>query len=106
MEFQKLIERAREIKKINLELTQSENCKIWGNTERVLGFVGDVGALAKLIMAKNGYRKYENVDKKLAHELGDCFWSIITIADEAGVDLEKAFFETMKEIELRKNNFL
>jgi NTP pyrophosphatase (non-canonical NTP hydrolase) len=38
----------------------------------------------------------------LAHELADCLWSIIVIADEAGVDLEKAFFETMKEIELRK----
>jgi NTP pyrophosphatase (non-canonical NTP hydrolase) len=102
MEFKKIIERAKEIRKINFGLTKSEKCKPWGLAEHTQGFVGDVGTLAKLIMAKNGYRKYEDLDKKLAHELADCLWAIIIIADEAGVDLEEAFIETMKEIELRK----
>jgi len=102
MEFKQLIARAKEIKKVNVELTQKEECKTWGLEERTMGFVGDVGSLAKLIMAKNGYRKYDDLDKKLAHELADCLWSVIVIADEAGIDLEEAFINTMEEIEQRK----
>lgn len=102
MEFKQLIERAREIKKVNAELTQREGGKTWGLAERTQGFVGDVGDLAKLVMAKNGYRKYEDLDKRLGHELADCLWSVIIIADEAGINLEEAFFEGMKEIELRR----
>jgi NTP pyrophosphatase (non-canonical NTP hydrolase) len=102
MEFKELIARAKEIKKVNIALTKREGCKPWGLAERTQGFVGDVGDLAKLVMAKNGYRQYKDLDKRLAHELADCLWSVIIIADEAGIDLEKSFFETMKEIELKK----
>lgn len=102
MEFKKFIERAKEIRKVNAKLTQNEGSKKWGLAERTQGFVGDVGDLAKLVMAKNGYRKYEDLDKRLAHELADCLWSLIIIADEAGIDLEEAFVKTMGEIELRK----
>jgi NTP pyrophosphatase (non-canonical NTP hydrolase) len=99
MEFKQLIARAKEIRAVNAELTQKDGCKPWGLAERTQGFVGDVGALAKLIMAKNGYRKYDNIDAKLAHELADCLWSVMMIADEAGIDLEEAFLKTMNEIE-------
>jgi NTP pyrophosphatase (non-canonical NTP hydrolase) len=102
MDFEKIIERAKEIRKVNAKLAQNEGSKEWGLAERTQGLVGDVGDLVKLVMAKNSYRKYEDLDKRLAHELADCLWSVIIIADEAGVDLEKAFVETMKEIELRK----
>jgi NTP pyrophosphatase (non-canonical NTP hydrolase) len=101
MELKQLIERAKEIRKINLALTKKEGSKQWWLTERTLGFVGDVGSLAKLVMAKEGYRKYDDLDKKMKHEIADCLWSIMIIADEAGVDLEKAFLETMREIESR-----
>jgi NTP pyrophosphatase (non-canonical NTP hydrolase) len=57
----------------------------------------------KLISAKNGYRNYENLDEKLAHELSDCLWSILVLADDLGVDLEKSFLETMNKIESRLN---
>ena len=102
MEFKQLIERAKEIRKVNAELAKNEGSKAWGLAERTQGFVGDVGELAKLIMAKNGYRKYEHLDERLAHELADCLWSVIIIADEAGVNLEEAFVTTMNEIEMRK----
>ncbi len=99
MEFRQIIERAKEIREVNAELARNEGSKAWGLAERTQGFVGDVGDLVKLVMAKNGFRKYEGLDKRLAHELADCLWSVIIIADEAGVDLEQAFTETMEEIE-------
>lgn len=69
MEFSELIKRAKEI---NAKLAEREGSRAWGVSERAQGFVGDVGDLMKLVMAKNGYRKYEDLDKKLSHELGDC----------------------------------
>jgi NTP pyrophosphatase (non-canonical NTP hydrolase) len=57
--------------------------------------------LMKLVIAKSGVRDIENVDQKLSHELADCLWSVLVLADKYGVDLEKAFVETMSELEER-----
>lgn len=65
------------------------------------GFVGDVGDLTKLIMAKEGLREVENVDEKLTHELSDCLWSILVFADKYNVNLEDSFMKTMAEVENR-----
>ncbi len=63
------------------------------------GFVGDVGDLMKLVMAKAGARPTTEVDRKLAHELADCLWSVLVLAKLYDVNLEKEFFATMNEIE-------
>ncbi|HOU13281.1 MAG TPA: MazG nucleotide pyrophosphohydrolase domain-containing protein [Anaerolineae bacterium] len=64
-----------------------------------LGFVGDVGDLVKLVMAQSGRRMIPDAESKLAHELADCLWSIIVLADVHNVDLEKAFGQTMDDLE-------
>ena len=64
-----------------------------------LGFVGDVGDLAKLVLAENGRRKIENGREKLEHELSDCLWSVIVLAHIHEVDLESSFMNTMDEIQ-------
>lgn len=63
------------------------------------GFVGDVGDLMKLVMAKSGMRAIPDADRKLAHELSDCLWSVLVLARLYDVDLEKEFLHTMDEIE-------
>ncbi|MCA9884339.1 MAG: hypothetical protein KC708_15260 [Anaerolineae bacterium] len=55
----------------------------------------------KLVQAKNGVRDIPDVDQKLAHELADCLWSILTLADQYQIDLEQTFLATMDEIEDR-----
>ena len=55
----------------------------------------------KLIQAKEGIRSVDNVDEALAHELSDCLWSVIILADKYGVDLEKSFNTTMDELDNR-----
>lgn len=65
------------------------------------GFVGDVGDLSKLLMAKEGLRQNYDVDAKIAHELADCLWSILVIASKLGVNLEKEFVKTMSELDER-----
>lgn len=46
--------------------------RIWTTEELALGFVGDVGDLAKLIQANAGIRDIADCKTKLGHELSDC----------------------------------
>lgn len=97
MELKELIKKAKEIK----ERYASLNKKQWGVAEYTQGFVGDVGDLMKLIMTKEGFREIENIDEKLKHELSDCLWSILIIADELGIDLETEFMKNMDKLKKR-----
>lgn len=73
----------------------------WGPREYTEGFVGDVGDLTKLVMAKGGLREIPDVDRKLGHEIGDCFWSLLVICKQLGIDPAQAFSQTMDELEER-----
>ncbi|MFA5155637.1 MAG: MazG nucleotide pyrophosphohydrolase domain-containing protein [Patescibacteria group bacterium] len=97
MELKELIKRAKEVK----EKYRKINQKPWGVAEYAQGLVGDVGNLVKLVMVKDGFREIEDVDKKLVHELSDCLWSILVIADELGIDLEHQFIYQMDKLEER-----
>jgi len=70
----------------------------WTPEEYMLGFLGEVGDLAKLVQGKAGVRSRDDLDEALAHELADCLWSILTLADCYDVDLEAAFTKTMQDI--------
>ena len=99
MEFQKLIERAIEIRKQYEQKEKYLYGSAWTSEEIALGFVGDVGDLAKLVIAENGKRDIANSNKKLGHELADCLWSVIVLAQHHKIDLEKSFINTMDELE-------
>jgi NTP pyrophosphatase (non-canonical NTP hydrolase) len=99
MEFKAIVKHALEIRK-QYEIKEKQlHGSAWTNEEIALGFVGDVGDLAKLIVAQNGKRDIPNSREKLEHELADCLWSIIVLAQIHGVDLESSFIKTMKELE-------
>jgi NTP pyrophosphatase (non-canonical NTP hydrolase) len=101
MEFKQLIERAQTVRSKYVELEKANHGREWTGEELMLGFVKDMGDLAKLVQAKEGIRNTENVDEELAHELSDCMWSIIVLADKYNVDLETAFTKTMDGLEAR-----
>jgi NTP pyrophosphatase (non-canonical NTP hydrolase) len=99
MEFQKIVDRAMEIRKLYEQKEQQLYGSPWTSEEIALGFVGDVGNLAKLISAENGRRNILNSKEKLEHELADCLWSIIVLSNLHDVELEKSFVETMDRLE-------
>lgn len=72
--------------------------RVWTTEELALGFVGDVGDLAKLIQANAGVRNIDDCKAKLGHELSDCLWSIIVLADKCGIDLEAEFVKNAGEL--------
>lgn len=101
MEFENIIRRALEIRARYGEYEKEKFRREWTGPEILQGFVGDVGDLSKLVLAKEGVRDIQDVDAKLAHELSDCLWSIIVLADKYTVDLEQSFLKTMDELDRR-----
>ena len=92
-------ERARRVRSSYAEQETARYGRPWTTEEIMLGFLGDVGDLAKLVQGKAGVRPREDLNDALAHELADCLWCVMTLADSYGVDLESAFVQTMEELE-------
>ena len=99
MESQTILDRAIEIRKQYEAKEKQLYGSAWTSEEIALGFVGDVGDLAKLIIAENGKRNIPDSKTKLEHELADCLWSVLVLAHLHGVDLENSFINTMNELE-------
>lgn len=101
MDFETINKRALEIREKYNELNFRQRGVRWNATQVMAGFVGDVGDLSKIIMAKDGLRAMDDIDHKLAHELSDCLWSLLVIASKYNIDLSKEFMKTMDELEER-----
>ncbi len=101
MLLSELSARAQEIRALYDARAVRHGSRPWTVTEFAQGFAGDVGDLMKLTMARQGLRPAERIDERLAHELADCLWSVLVLADACDVDLEKAFTRTMDELESR-----
>jgi NTP pyrophosphatase (non-canonical NTP hydrolase) len=99
VEFEGFVERALAVRRKYAAHERERFGREWTGEELMLGFVRDVGDLAALVQAKEGIRDVEDVDAALAHELADCLWSLIVLAERYGVDLEQAFAATMDRLE-------
>jgi NTP pyrophosphatase (non-canonical NTP hydrolase) len=108
-DFRTLAAKALSVRDRYDELQETDNQPRWDVSDRMAGFVGDVGDLSKLVMMKQGKRRaVEDLDTALKHELADCLWSIMVLADELNVDLEAEFNAAIDElherIERQKSN--
>jgi len=101
MELSQLTTRALQVRQRFAEIEQARHGRPWTREEVMQGFVVDVGDLMKLVMAKSGARPMAEVDRKLAHELSDCLWSVLVLAKLYDVDLEGEFLTTMAGIEAK-----
>ena len=98
MELSELKEMAMEVMEAYNQKNRMEGRDPWTLDNYVTGFIGDVGDLSKLIMAKSGYRDTEDLDAKIEHELTDCFWSLIVISSLLNVNLEEALSKNMNDL--------
>lgn len=98
MKFSALEETALHLNRLYEELETRLYGRPWTVEELMLGLVGDIGDLAKLIQANEGVRSIDNHKSKLGHELSDCLWSIIVLANKCGVDLEFEFSKNIQEL--------
>lgn len=101
MEFQELSKKALEIRRKYAVLEIEKIGREWTSQEIMMGFVGDVGDLNKLVMAKGGLKGIDNLDEKLSHELADCLWCVLVLAQSFNINLEEEFLKTMGKLEDR-----
>ena len=101
MNFDDIQKRAIEIRNKYDKLNQDKRGVTWNEQQLMAGFVGDVGDLSKIIMAKHGLRAMEDIDAKLAHELSDCLWCVLVLASKYNINLSKEFMKTMDELDKR-----
>ena len=101
MTIAQLTQRALRVKALFDEAAKKTGRHPWTRAELAQGFTGDVGALMKLVMAKEGRRatKIENIEAALEHELADCLWSVLVLAANYDIDLEAAYDRMMSELE-------
>ncbi len=57
-----------------------------------------MGDLAKLVMAAEGARSDVGGRDDLAHELSDCLWAVLVLADHYDIDLVTAYTRTMDDL--------
>jgi NTP pyrophosphatase (non-canonical NTP hydrolase) len=98
VDFSEMQAQARGVRAQYADVEIATYGRAWTSEEIMLGFLGDVGDLAKLVQGKEGVRPRDDLDAALAHELADCLWSILTLADAYDVDLEAAFGVTMRSL--------
>jgi NTP pyrophosphatase (non-canonical NTP hydrolase) len=99
MSFEKLTTRAMNIRALYKSKESAAYGRAWTREEIMLGMVGDVGDLAKLVLAQEGVRDIPDHNSKLKHELSDCLWSLLVLSNEYGIDLEHEFLKTMDNLE-------
>ncbi|HSX43745.1 MAG TPA: MazG nucleotide pyrophosphohydrolase domain-containing protein [Candidatus Saccharimonadales bacterium] len=103
MTIQEMTERAVKVRELYDQLNLKNHGIKWNEERLMAGFVGDVGDLSKIIMGKAGVRVIDDVDAKLVHELSDCLWSLLVLADRYGIEMEEAFTRSMDALEVRAN---
>ncbi len=98
MKFSDIEKSALQLNELYEQLEVKRWGRVWTTTELALGFMGDVGDLAKLVQANAGIRDIDDCKAKLGHELSDCLWSIIVLANKCGIDLEAEFVKNTREL--------
>lgn len=99
MEFEKIMDRARQVRRLYEEKEKELYGSPRTSEEIATGFTADASNLEKLIGAQNGKRKILNSRDMLEHQLANCLWSIIVLSSTHGIDLEQSFFIEMDRLE-------
>ena len=101
-----LTARGMEVAALYDELNLAQRGRVWTRAETMMGFVGDVGDLAQLVMAAEGARSdvggsATETRAALEHELADCLWAVLVLAARYEIDLGAAYEHTMDELTAR-----
>ena len=102
-----LTARGMEVAALYDELNLAQRGRVWTRAETMMGFVGDVGDLAKLVMAAEGARSDVGGPpdgggtSALEHELADCLWAVLVLAARYEVDMARVYGDVMDELTRR-----
>ena len=90
-----LEQRALEIKRKYDQQERDRNRQPWDAVKLTRDFKKDVSELLTIV-------EQDIIDrKKLRHEIADCLWSVLVIAQKLDLDIERSFWTTMEELDQR-----
>jgi NTP pyrophosphatase (non-canonical NTP hydrolase) len=101
MDIEEMSTRAMQIRRRFEQFEARSYGQTWSSDDLVLGFVKDVGDLAAAVQQVEGRRPSGAADPHdaLRHEIADCIWALLVIANRFDVDPVAAFSETMDELD-------
>lgn len=90
---------ARDVRKLYEILEERLNGRTWSLHELMLGFSNDVGHIGRLILAHDGTWDIDGDPRaQLQHKLAESVWWAFVLADELGIDLDRAYGDTLAKI--------
>lgn len=99
MDIKHYQKRALEIREKYKRLEISQNGKEWTTRELINGFLEDVKEL--ILLSENN-----SSEDKISHEISDCLWSVLVLADKFDIDLDNTFMDNMNKLEEKIDNKL
>ncbi len=99
MDIKHYQKRALEIREKYKRLEINQNGKEWTTRELINGFLEDVKEL--ILLSENN-----SSEDKISHEISDCLWSVLVLADKFDIDLDNTFMDNMNKLEEKIDNKL
>ncbi len=91
MNFDEIVERSVQIRKLYHDLERKYHEKEWTVEEDALAFLTDAGLVGRLTMADQGRWPTNSESKtELEHKLGECIWWVIILAERMNIDVAEA----------------
>lgn len=101
MQIDELTERAIKIRDLYSVYEQKKSYREWTAEQTYQGLVSYVGDLGRLVLSKEGFREFPDLEKNLEHEFAEILWATLVLSEHYGVDLKKAFLSEMEALEKR-----
>lgn len=101
MELSDMQDRAIDVRRRFREFETATYGREWTTADLISGLVTDVGDLAAAVQRVEGIRpaRQEAPIDEVRHELGDCLWVLLVLANRFQIDLGDAFQSTMDGVE-------
>ncbi len=101
MQIGEMQERAIAVRRQFAAFERATYGREWTTEDLALGLMKDVGDLAEVVQRMEGKRPARSTSAlaDLEHEISDCLWSLLVLADKYEVDVAFAFRGTMDGIE-------
>ncbi len=93
MDIEEMQQRAVEVRARFAVFEEASYEQAWSTQDVVMGLMTDVGDLSAIMYRLEGRRPLRDGDPKeeLAHELSDCLWVLLVLADRYGVEMGASF---------------
>ena len=105
MNFNEVVERSVQIRKLYHQLERRHHEKEWTIEEDALAFLTDAGLVGRLTMSEQGrWPIGGDTVPELEHKLGECIWWLIILAERINIDISETLENFLSKTERQLRN--